>query len=112
MIAGLRAMGRLLRRQEGRAAFAVFLGLLVVGTVFYSLVEDWTLIEALYFSVVTLTTTGFGDLTPTTDASRLFTIFYLLTGVGVFVAVATAIAREAFAVRSHDHDHGSGRATP
>ena len=47
--------------------------ILATGTTFYTLVEGWTVIEALYFTVITLTTIGYGDLHPTTEFSRLFT---------------------------------------
>lgn len=40
-------------------------------------------IDALYFSSSTLTSTGFGDLHPTSEPLRLFTVFYMLAGVGV-----------------------------
>jgi hypothetical protein len=56
---------------------------LVTGVVFYSLSEDWSLTDSLYFTVVALTTIGFGDLAPTTTFSRLFTVFYVLVGVGL-----------------------------
>jgi hypothetical protein len=38
---------------------------------------------------VALATVGFGDLTPTTDGGKLFTIIYIFMGIGVLVGVAT-----------------------
>ena len=58
-------------------------GLIAVGTVVYRLLENWSWVDALYFSVVAVTTVGFGDLTPTTDASKLFTVVYILAGIGL-----------------------------
>ena len=43
--------------------------------------ESWSPIDALYFAVVTMSTVGYGDYSPSTDGSRLFTIFYLFIGV-------------------------------
>ncbi len=66
------------------AGRGLILGALVVvatGTTFYSIVEGWSVIQAMYFTVITLTTVGYGDLHPTTDVSRIFTIFFVLTGV-------------------------------
>jgi hypothetical protein len=63
------------------AAYAVVL--VGAGTAFYMVVEDWSLVDALYFCVVTSTTVGFGDLSPTTDLAKLFTIFYILSSVGL-----------------------------
>jgi hypothetical protein len=60
------------------------LGVMVViatGTVFYSLVEEWSVLDALYFTIVTLTTIGYGDLHPTNDVSKIFTIFFVFAGV-------------------------------
>ena len=68
--------------------------LLLTGTIFYWLVEDWSLIQSLYFSVVTLTTVGYGDLHPTKDEARIFTIIYILTGLGVLVAFLSALAQQ------------------
>ena len=45
---------------------------LVGGTIFYSSVEGWSVVDALYFSVTTLTTVGLGDLTPKTTIAKLF----------------------------------------
>ena len=65
------------------SAIVIFLGL---GTLVYHALESWSWIESLYFCVNSLTTVGYGDFTPTSDASRLFTVFYLLTGTGTVVA--------------------------
>ena len=43
----------------------------------------WTLIDALYWSVVTGTTVGYGDLTPKTTGTKIFGMFYLLVSVVV-----------------------------
>ena len=67
---------------------------MVTGTLFYWRFEEWSVVEALYFSVVTLTTVGYGDLSPTTDATRIFTIVYILTGFGVLVALLTSVAEQ------------------
>lgn len=57
--------------------------LVLVGTVVYKFLEDWSWVDAIYFSVVAVTTVGFGDLTPSTDASKLFTVVYVLMGVSI-----------------------------
>ena len=82
-------------RDPETKALPVVVGLLLLtGTIFYWSVEDWTLIQSLYFSVVTLTTVGYGDFTPTSDYSRIFTIIYIFIGLGVLVAFLTALAQQ------------------
>jgi Ion channel len=56
--------------------------------------EDWTIIEALYFSIATLTTVGYGDFSPTSAGTQIFTIIYILTGFGVLVALLTSVAQQ------------------
>ena len=64
------------------SAMSVVLG----ATVVYRLLEDWSWVDSLYFSVVAVTTVGFGDLTPSTDASKLFTVLYILVGISLITA--------------------------
>lgn len=60
--------------------------------VFMSL-EGWALDEALYFGVVTITTVGYGDFTPTTNSTRLITGFYVLLGaVLIWTTISYSIA--------------------
>jgi len=61
--------------------------------IFYSHSEKWGYLDALYFSVITLATVGYGDLHPTNPVSKIFTIFYVLMGVGLALYVATSLSR-------------------
>jgi voltage-gated potassium channel len=88
------AFSALVRDPETRSLPGVALLLLLSGTIFYSRAEGWTLLEALYFSLTTLTTIGIGDLSPTSDWSRIFTILYVLVGLGVLVAFVTALGEK------------------
>ena len=72
-----------MKDKDFRALFTWVLLLLVLGTWFYVRVEGWTALDALYFSVVTLTTVGFGDFAPQTPAGKIFTIVYILVGLGL-----------------------------
>ena len=76
---------------ELKALFQLLLLLLISGVAFYTYVEGWSFIDALYFSVITMATIGYGDLTPATTFGKVFTMFYALISVGVFVAVAAKI---------------------
>jgi voltage-gated potassium channel Kch len=63
------------------AAGAVFL--IASGTVIFSLLEDWSVVDSFYFCVVTVTTVGFGDITPDTDAAKLATVVYIIVGISI-----------------------------
>ncbi|MCJ7724767.1 MAG: potassium channel family protein [Acidimicrobiia bacterium] len=73
--------------------------LLLGGAVVFHRVEGWTYFQGLYFSVITLTTVGFGDFSPVTFRGRLFTIFYVLIGIGIIVALISRIAANAAEAR-------------
>jgi voltage-gated potassium channel len=89
-----RAMGAVWRDPETKALPVVAGALVLTGTLFYWRFEDWTLVESFYFCIVTLTTVGYGDLSPTTDATRIFTVIYILTGFGILVALLTSVAQQ------------------
>jgi voltage-gated potassium channel len=47
--------------------------------------ENWSYIDSFYFSSITLTTVGFGDLVPTHNISKIITSIYTILGVGTFL---------------------------
>ena len=89
-----RALGAVWRDPETRALPFVAGALVLTGTLFYWRFEDWTIIQSFYFCFVTLTTVGYGDLTPNTAGTQIFTIVYILTGFGVLVALLTSVAEK------------------
>jgi voltage-gated potassium channel len=73
------------------------------GTIFYWHFEDWTIIESLYFCIMTLATVGYGDLAPTTTGTQIFTIFYVLAGFGVLAALLTSMAQQYMSQKAEAH---------
>ena len=68
--------------------------LVVIGTVGYWLLEpDYTLFDALYMTVITLTTVGYGETHPLHQQGQVFTIILLLGGVITFFFATTEIIR-------------------
>jgi len=58
---------------------------IMIGTLVYHYIEQWDWIDAVYFCVVTLATVGYGDFTPTTPFTKIFTIFYIMNGIGILL---------------------------
>lgn len=54
-----------------------------LGTGGYSLIEKWEIVDALYMTVITLTTIGFQEVKPLSETGRIFTIIFVFFGVGV-----------------------------
>ena len=82
-----------LRQPEVQGVAQLALVLILIATLFYWLVEGWSLLDAAYFSVVTIATVGYGDLAPHTALGKIFTIFYIFAGIGIFVPAATSVAQ-------------------
>jgi voltage-gated potassium channel len=65
--------------------------LVLVASIFYAVVEGWSFLDAAYFAVVTLATIGYGDFAPKTAAGKIFTIAFVICGIGIFVAAVSAL---------------------
>jgi len=71
---------RRIRIDLQRGAFALTL-IFIAGTLWYRLVEQWHWLDAVYMTVITLTTVGYGEIQPLGDRGRIFTIALILAGV-------------------------------
>ncbi|MBT4905065.1 MAG: two pore domain potassium channel family protein [Flavobacteriaceae bacterium] len=80
-----------LRDNEYRKLLLITSIIIGFGTTFYHYIEGWSWIDAAYFSVITLTTIGYGDFSPATDLGKLFTIGYIVIGVGVILGFINAV---------------------
>jgi voltage-gated potassium channel Kch len=66
--------------------------MIVIGTAVFHWLEGWSWIDSLYFSVVTLTTVGYGDFAPTDPLTRILAVFYILSGIGMLFSLIDVIA--------------------
>lgn len=69
-----------IRTDLQRGAIALSL-IFIAGTLWYGLVEQWPWLDAVYMTVITLTTVGYGEIQPLGDRGRIFTIGLILAGV-------------------------------
>lgn len=93
----MREYNRIRRNFRIVAIFA--LAILIVGAIFYHHVEHLRWLDAFYFCTITLATVGYGDIVPHTDAGKLFTIFYVLVGIGILATFASLLVKSAVARR-------------
>ena len=63
--------------------------LLLIGTQGYHLIEGWPLLDGLYMTFITLTTIGFGEVHPLSNAGRIFTMVISIFGIGTVAFIAT-----------------------
>jgi voltage-gated potassium channel len=99
----LNYFGRILRFAWRDPAFRFLLVatsfVLLLGMLFYHSVEGWRWLDSLYFSVITLATVGYGDFAPKTDLGKVFTMIYVLIGIGLLVSIFTRFADAMLAAR-------------
>ena len=91
-----------LKKDSEFKSLLIFIVFLLMGsTFFYSKVENWTIIDSLYFSVMTMSTIGYGDFVPTTTFSKIFTIIYTILSIGSFVLFTAKIVKIVLSRKTH-----------
>jgi voltage-gated potassium channel len=63
---------------------------IALGAAGFYLIEGWSLLDSLYVAAQTVTTVGYGDLTPATRNGRIFSTIFMLAAVGVVLYALTA----------------------
>lgn len=70
---------------------AVFTTLLLLGILGFMFIENLSLIDAIYFSIVTMATVGYGDIHPYSDIGKILVLILIIGGVGTFLGVVASI---------------------
>lgn len=90
-------MIRRLQRLKIFSRFFLPVGMLLLtilfGTAGYMIIEDFGFLEALYMSVTTISTVGFGEVRPLSETGRIFTIVLILLNLGLFTYFITLLTR-------------------
>lgn len=90
-------------RSKFYTAVAMLLVLLMLGVLGYRLISDYSWIDALYMTVITITTVGFAEVNPLDTESKIFTIFLILASI-IIVGYALSIITEYFLSKNNFED--------
>ena len=74
-------------RNRLKIFLTLFLLILAIGTIGFMHLEGLSFIEALYYNIVTMSTVGYGDIHPTSQASRLFAMLLIVMGGTAFLGI-------------------------
>ena len=96
----VRALVAMARDPEERGPLLLVASQLILGTGFYVLVEGWSVVDAVYFCTMSLATVGYGDVVPESDFAKLFTVVYVLAGIGILGAFFSALAAKTLALQA------------
>jgi voltage-gated potassium channel len=77
-------------------ALLVLVAVLSIGVVGFIYFEDYTLLEAFYMTVITLSTVGFSEVKPLSEAGQLFTSLLIISSFGIFAYGFSAVAQSVF----------------
>lgn len=85
-------LSKIIQRRLVLASLVIVIMLLVGATGFHFL-EGWSWLDSLYTASQTVTTVGYGDLTPLTRAGKVFAVIFMLAGVGTGLYALTLLAQ-------------------
>lgn len=88
-------------RRNFRILALIALSVLGFGATFYHFNMNLKWVDAFYFSTITLTTVGYGDIVPTNDTAKLFTIGYVIVGIGIIASFANLLLKNAVTKRQY-----------
>jgi len=77
-------------RARIRLVLLSVVGVVTLGTAMFHVLEGWSILDSLYVTVQTVTTVGFGDLTPRTASGRAFAAVFMVISVGVVLYALTS----------------------
>ncbi len=81
---------------KAKLAVALFAALLLAGMFGYHFIEGWPLLDALYMTIITISTVGFREVEPLSPLGKLFTSILIVTGVGTLAYVGTIVLEAVF----------------
>ena len=71
----------------------VLVSIIAIGVIGYRVIEGWAFFDALYMTIITITTVGFGEIHPLSAAGKIFTIFLIIGGVGGALYILTTMVQ-------------------
>ncbi len=81
-----------MRQLKMHTVVVSLVGIVAMGTVFFHFVEGWSWLDSYFFTVVTISTVGYGVLVPVTALGKIAATVFIFVGLGIF-----AVAIQQFA---------------
>ena len=72
----------------------ILLGIMVVGTTGFIFFENYTIIDAVYMTTITLATIGYNEVEPLSDPGKIFNIIFIITSFAVFAYIISSLTRD------------------
>jgi hypothetical protein len=66
--------------------------IVIIGTIGMMALEHLSFLDAIYFTIVTIGTVGYGDITPVTTGGKILSIILIVIGIGTVLTIMTGIA--------------------
>ncbi|WP_417727315.1 potassium channel family protein [Roseovarius sp.] len=89
-----------MNRAKALTLLAMVALIITGGTVFFHLIEGWSWLDSYFFTVVTLSTVGYGNFVPATAAGKIGTTIFIMIGLGIFAVAIQQFG--SFAVRKRE----------
>ena len=76
-----------------RIAFLLLAASIAIGILGFTILEGYSFSEAFYMTIITLSTVGFTEVKPLSEAGRIFASFYIIGNIGIYAYSATAFSK-------------------
>jgi len=74
-------------------SLSILILIIAAGTIGYMMIEGWRFVDALYMTVITISTVGFKEVNQVGEGGRIFTMVLVFSGVGFTLYVAAAVVQ-------------------
>lgn len=75
-----------------RAAIYAFIGAMLLGILGFTFIEGYHLVDAIYMTVITISTVGYTEVKPLTEAGKIFTSIYVILNIGIFAYILSVFS--------------------
>jgi voltage-gated potassium channel len=81
------------RYYQLRIALAMLLGVILLGSLGYMIIEGWNLLDSVYMTIISITTTGYREVYPLSQFGKIFTLIIIILGVVTIAYVGGRLAQ-------------------
>lgn len=82
-----------MRELKVRTVIISLVGILAMGTAFFHFAEGWSWLDSYFFTVITISTVGYGKLVPATALGKIATTVFIFVGLGIFAVAIQQFAQ-------------------